>query len=249
MSAGWDAGRYQGQHSYVWQFGGSLLELLEPRAGERILDLGCGTGQLTRDLASLGAQVTGIDSSPQMIEQARRNFPAIPFEVASAVDFRLDQTFDAVFSNAVLHWVRDHDAAVESIARALRPGGRFVAEFGGEGNIRSVLAALGSALGPAAVQRNPWNFRSASEFSAVLGRHGFQVIEARVFDRPTPLEGENGMVDWLEMFCGSFLNDLPPEPRSEKIRDLVARLRPELFRDGVWTLDYRRLRVVAVKNG
>ncbi len=247
MSPAWDAERYQNQHSYVWQFGGSLLELLQPRAGERILDIGCGTGQLTAEIARSGAQVTGIDNSPEMLDQARSNFPGIPFVLADAADFRFDEPFDAIFSNAALHWVPDHQAVVESIARALRPGGRFVAEFGGQGNIRSVLAALRDTLGSAADQRNPWNYPGVADFNALLERHGLEVRESKLFDRPTPLEGENGLEDWLRMFCGSFLNDLPLELRREKIQELVARLRPTQYRDGVWTLDYRRLRVVAIK--
>jgi trans-aconitate methyltransferase len=231
----------------VWQFGGSLIELLQPRAGERILDLGCGTGQLTAEIARSGAEVTGLDYSSDMLEQARRNFPAIPFVLGDATTFSLAEPFDAVFSNAALHWVRDHDATVEAITRALRPSGRFVAEFGGQGNIRSVLAALRLALGPAADQRNPWNYPSDAEFATLLERHGFEVRQSGLFDRPTPIDGENGIEDWLEMFCGSFFNHLPPEPRREKFRDVIARLRPTQYQDGVWTLDYRRLRVVAVK--
>jgi trans-aconitate methyltransferase len=247
MTSAWDAERYQNQHSYVWQFGGSLLELLQPRAGERILDLGCGTGQLTAEIARAGADVTGLDYSSDMLEKARANYPGIPFVLADAATFRLPESFDAVFSNAALHWVRDHEAAVEAIGRALRPGGRLVAEFGGQGNIRSVLAALQDVLGAVAADRNPWNYPSDAEFAARLERHGFDVGQCGLFDRPTPLEGEDAIEDWLEMFCGSFFNDLPPELRREKMGEVIARLRPTQYHDGVWTLDYRRLRVVAVK--
>jgi trans-aconitate methyltransferase len=246
MNPAWDAERYQNRHSYVWQFGGSLLELLQPRAGERIL--GCGTGQLTAEIARSGVEVTGIDYSSDMLEQARQNYPGIRFVLGDATSFSFAEPFDAVFSNAALHWVRDHAAAVKAIARALRPGGRFVAEFGGQGNIRSVLAAFRDALGSAvAEQRNPWNYSSDAEFAALLERHGLEVRQSSLFDRPTPLDGENGIEDWLEMFCGGFFDHLSPEARREKIREVIARLRPAQFRDGVWTLDYRRLRVFAVK--
>jgi trans-aconitate 2-methyltransferase len=247
MSPAWDAQRYQGRHSYVWQFGESLIDLLQPRAGERILDIGCGTGQLTAEIARSGAHVTGLDSSPEMIGQARRNYPSIPFVLADAADFRFGEPFDAVFSNAALHWVRDHNAAVGAIARALRPGGRLVAEFGGRGNIASVLAALRDSLGATFDQRNPWNYPSDSEFAEILARHGFEAVQSGLFDRPTPLEGENGMEDWLQMFCGSFLDDLSPDIRREKIGQLVARLRLTQYQAGGWTLDYRRLRVLAAK--
>jgi trans-aconitate 2-methyltransferase len=247
MSPAWDAQRYQGRHSYVWQFGESLIELLRPRVDERILDIGCGTGQLTAEIARSGAHVTGLDSSPDMIDQARRNYPGIPFVLADAASFSFAEPFDAVFSNAALHWVRDHNAAVGAIARALRPSGRLVAEFGGQGNIASVLAALRATLGETCDRRNPWNYPSDAEFNLLLERHGFEVLQSNLFDRPTPLEGENGMEDWLQMFCGSFLDDLSTDIRREKISELVARLGPTQYQAGVWTLDYRRLRVLAAK--
>jgi SAM-dependent methyltransferase len=142
----WNAEQYEGGHSYVWQFGGRLVELLAPRAGQRILDLGCGTGQLTAEIAAAGAEVVGLDSSPEMLGQARQNYPHLKFVLADATSFRLDQDFDAVFSNAALHWVKNAEAAVRSIASALRPGGRFVAEFGGAGNIVQILAAAAPPL-------------------------------------------------------------------------------------------------------
>jgi SAM-dependent methyltransferase len=161
---------------------------------------------------------------------------------------RLDEPFDAVFSNAALHWVREAGAAAESISRALRPGGRFVAEFGGEGNTRSILNALRVALGPESDARCPWYYPSIGEYASLLQQHGLQVRHAELFDRPTPLEGENGMEDWLRMFCGSFFKGMSTEDATAKIREVVRVLRPERYRDGVWTVDYRRLRVVALKT-
>lgn len=247
MTAAWDPKRYQGKHSYVWQFGESLLELLQPRAGERILDVGCGTGQLTADIARSGAQVTGLDNSADMLAEARANYPELSFVLADATNFRFDEPFDAVFSNAALHWVKDHNAAAESIARALRPGGRFVVEFGGKGCIASITAAMREVFGPQAGQRCPWNFPSLGEFAPLLERHGLEVREARLFDRPTPVEGDNGLEDWLRMFCGNYFQDLSGEQTREKISQVVAHLRSLLYHDGVWTLDYRRLRLVAAK--
>ncbi len=224
------------------------MELLQPRDGERILDLGCGTGQLTAEIAASGAQVVGLDSSPEMLGQARQNYPNLKFVLADAASFRFEESFDAVFSNAALHWVKNAEAAVQSIAAALRPGGRFVAEFGGEGNIRSILAALETVLGATAEERCPWWFPGIGEYASLLERHGLEVRQASLFDRPTPIEGERGMEDWIEMFCGSYFRDLAANGVKEKVREVAAHLRPTLFRDGVWMLDYRRIRVVAVAS-
>ena len=244
----WNAERYEGRHSYVWQFGESLLELLAPQPGERILDLGCGTGQLTAEIAASGADVVGLDSSTEMLGQARQNYPKLRFMLADATSFRLEEPVDAVFSNAALHWVKNGEAAVQSIAAALRPGGRFVAEFGGKGNIASILRALETVFGAAAEERCPWWYPSIGEYAAMLERHGLEVREARLFDRPTPVEGEHGLEDWIEMFCGSYFRGLSPAAAKEKMKELAELLRPKLYRDGVWTLDYRRLRVVAVRE-
>jgi len=247
-SCAWDAERYEGKHSYVWQFGAGLMDVLAPREGERILDVGCGTGQLTAEIASRGAQVVGLDSSTNMLGQARQNYPGQEFVLADATSFRFPEPFDAVFSNAALHWVKDAEAAVESAALALRPGGRFVAEFGGKGNIASIMSALSAVFGAEADHRCPWFFPSIGEYAALLERHRLEVPEARLFDRPTPVENEDGMENWLQMFCGRYFEGLSPERTQEKIREIVAILRPELYRDGIWTVDYRRLRVVAVKT-
>jgi trans-aconitate 2-methyltransferase len=243
----WDAARYQDQHSFVWRFGANLVGELNPQAGERILDLGCGTGQLTAQIAQSGAAVTGLDHSAEMLAEARKNFPDLAFVEGDAADFHFPAPFDAVFSNAALHWVKDADGAVRSIARALRPGGRFVAEFGGRGNIANVQAALRTVLGPVADERSPWFYPSIGEYTAILERHGLEVRNASLFDRPTALEGENGLENWLRMFGQSYLRDLTPERAGDAVSQLVEHLRGSQYRDGTWTVDYRRLRVFAVR--
>jgi SAM-dependent methyltransferase len=248
VSNAWDAEQYEGRHSYVWRLGAGVVELLAPRPGERILDVGCGTGQLTAEIANQGAQVVGLDNSANMIGQARQNYPGLAFVLGDATSFRFDELFDAVFSNAALHWVKNAGAAVESISRALRPGGRFVAEFGGSGNTRSILRALRVVLGAEAEARFPWFYPSIGEYAPLLEQHGLQVRHAELFDRPTPLEGENGMEDWLRMFCGNFFKGMSAEDATAKIREVAGLLRPERYREGMWTVDYRRLRVVAVKT-
>lgn len=243
----WDAARYQNQHSFVWRFGANLLESLNPQPGERILDVGCGTGQLTAEIARSGALVTGLDSSADMLAEARKNYPEPTFVSGDAAHFHFSEPFDAVFSNAVLHWVKNAEGAIQSISQALRPGGRFIAEFGGKGNIASVMAALRAILGPSADERSPWYYPSVGEYAPLLERHGFEVSSASLFDRPTPLEGEDGLESWLRMFTGSYFRELPPEAAANFIRQLVDTLRPALYRDGVWTVDYRRLRVACVR--
>ena len=247
MSTSWDAEQYEGKHSFVWRLGAGVLELLAPQAGERILDLGCGTGQLTAEIAQRGAQVVGLDNSANMIGQARQNYPGLAFVLGDAAGFRFEQPFDAVFSNAALHWVKDPESAVESIARALKPGGRFVAEFGGNGNTRAILAALRSVLGRESDARCPWYYPSIGQYSLLLERYGLETRHAELFERPTALEGESGMEDWLRMFCGTYFQGLHDADATAKRREVVSALRPELYREGVWTVDYRRLRIVAVK--
>jgi trans-aconitate methyltransferase len=244
----WDAARYQDRHSFVWRYGASLLELLDPQRCERVLDVGCGTGQLTAEIARCGAHVTGLDNSADMLAEARRNFPELAFVLGDAARFDFPEPFDAVFSNAALHWVKDADGAVASIAGALSPGGRFVAEFGGKGNIASVQAALRAVLGPGADEQSPWYYPSIGEYAPILERHGLEVRNASLFDRPTPLEGEDGMDHWLRMFTQTYLRQFSPERASDLVQHLVDALRPALYRDGIWTVDYRRLRVVALRT-
>lgn len=248
MSAAWDARHYQNQHSYVWTLGASLIEVLQPRAGERVLDIGCGTGQLTAEIAKRGAVVVGLDSSEEMLRQARKNYPNVTFALADAATFRFEQPFDAIFSNAALHWVKNAQAAVKQIADALRTGGRFVAEFGGKGNIASVQSAFRAVFGHAADELSPWFYPSVSEYSMLLEHHGLEVRQISLFDRPTVLEGVNAMEDWIRMFCPRYLRDLAGDRGEERIPELVARLRLACFGEGIWTIDYRRLRVLAEKQ-
>jgi trans-aconitate methyltransferase len=244
----WDATRYQDKHSFVWRYGADLLDLLAPQPSERILDVGCGTGQLTAEIARRGAQVVGLDRSTDMLAEAQKNFPDLSFVLGDAARFDFDQPFDAVFSNAALHWVKDAEGAVGSIARALRPGGRFVAEFGGHGNIALVQAALRAVLGPSADEKSPWYYPSVGEYAPILERHGLEVRHASLFDRPTPLDGEDGLDQWLRMFLPTYLGQFSSAQATDIIRQLVEQLRPALYRDGVWTVDYRRLRIVALRT-
>lgn len=249
----WDPALYDEKHSFVWKFGADLIDLLAPKQGERILDLGCGTGHLTGRIAALGAEVIGIDASAEMIHQARKNYPDLQFEVRDGRDFEFKEPFDAVFSNAALHWIKEPERVIACIARALKPGGRFVAELGGKGNIGRIIEALkeafkaaGFSLKEAAI---PWYFPSIGEYSALLERNGLEVTDASLFDRPTPLEGgETGLRDWIETFAASLLQHVPPDRRAAIIQTMEETLRPALFQNGIWQADYKRLRLRAIKK-
>lgn len=229
MAGDWDATLYDGRHDFVWKFGDSLVELLAPRPGERVLDVGCGTGHLTAKIATAGAEAVGLDPSAEMLAAARREYPQLRFVEGDARGFDLG-AFDAVFSNAALHWVRPAEDAVRWIARALRPGGRFVAEFGGKGNVARIVAACGGGT-------PDWYNPGVAEYAGLLEAHGLEVRFATLFDRPTPLEG--GLRDWLRQFAPGV-----GEGEYGRIEDAA---RADLWREGRWVADYRRLRVVAVK--
>lgn len=248
----WDAELYDARHAFVWQRAADLVDLLAPQTGERILDLGCGTGHLTAQIASCGAEVVGIDSSQAMIEEAWSHYPTLKFHVADARTFSFAQCFDAVFSNAALHWINEAGEVIRCVEKVLRPAGRFVAEFGGKGNVQKLVDAFYrsfEALGIHPAQNpNPWYFPSISEYSFLLERQGLETVSAILFDRPTPLEeGEDGMRNWIRMFAGQFLAVMPEDRQNEFMSQTECILRPELFRGGSWIVDYRRLRIVARK--
>lgn len=251
-TAKWDAGLYDRKHSFVWEKARDLLNLLAPQKGERILDLGCGTGQLASEIAASGAQVVGVDRSADMIEEARKKFPALRFEVCDARALPFLQEFDAVFSNAALHWIPEAEQVVQGVSRGLGPGGRFVAEFGGKGNVRSAVMALESALaelGLSAEGANPWFYPSVAEYSALLEKHALEVREAALFERPTKLEdGERGLATWITMFGAAFLERVPDTKRPDFLRAAEQAARPALWKTDHWELDYRRLRIAAWKT-
>jgi trans-aconitate methyltransferase len=250
--SGWDAALYDEKHSFVWKLAAGLLELLDAKRGEHILDIGCGTGHLSAQIAATGAQVTGIDRSPEMIEQARSAHPAITFEVVDAREMKFSQPFDAAFSNATLHWITDPERAVVALASALRPGGRFVAEFGGKGNIAALMAAFNRAWKTLHLPEplpNLWYYPSLGEYASLLERHGLEVTYGLLFDRPTPLEdGERGLRNWLDLFGASITDNLPANVQNKFKEEVEREARRDLFHDGRWVMDYRRLRVVAHKS-
>jgi trans-aconitate methyltransferase len=250
--ADWDANLYNAKHDFVWKFGSDLVSLLDPRAEERILDLGCGTGHLTAQIAESGAQVVGVDRSAEMVAAARAAYPNLKFDISDARQLPYSNEFDTVFSNATLHWIHEPELVLQGIWKALRPGGRFVAELGGKGNIRVMQDAfdaefveLGKAK-PGEVQ--PWYFPSVSEYATLAEKNGFEVRFITLFDRPTVLaDGAAGLRNWIVMFGGDYLAKAGEAKREEFLSRVEEMLRPKLFRDGQWWCDYRRLRMVAYK--
>lgn len=246
----WDAELYEARHAFVWQFGEEVIQLLNPKAGERILDLGCGPGQLTRKIADSGAVVVGLDASPEMIGQARQNFPELRFVLQDAAAMQFRDEFDAVFSNAALHWMLDASAVANAVSKALRKGGRFVAELGGKGNIKEIESAIEAMAARRLGDRTPQKrtfYPSISEYSAILEAQGLEVQSAQVFDRPTPLEGPEGMAIWIRQFKWYVFEPLPDIDKEKALTETVDTLRPVLFRKGKWFANYRRLRITAIK--
>jgi trans-aconitate methyltransferase len=239
----WSPGDYAHNARFVSELGRPLIDLLAPRPGERILDLGCGDGALTLELEKLGCEVVGIDASPEMVKGAR--VLGIDARVMDGQALPFGAEFDAVFSNAALHWMLRPDDVIAGVRRALRPGGRFAAEMGGHGNTATIRAAVDAAFRERG-QSTPsfWYFPRPEEYRARLERRGFVVESAALFPRPTPLPGDIGA--WIETFGKGWLAAVPEADRTAFLAGIVDRLRPVLCdAEGHWTADYVRLRFLA----
>lgn len=243
----WDPKTYAANARFVAELGQPVVELLAPKPGERILDLGCGDGALTERLVALGCAVVGVDASAEQIAAAKARGLDARVTDGQRLDFEAE--FDAVFSNAALHWMREPDRVIAGVARALKPGGRFVGEMGGAGNIARIVEALTAALQRRRLAPElPWYFPGAEEYRAKLMAGGFAVREIALFPRPTPLPGD--IAGWLETFGAGSLARLPESERAAFVAELREALRPQLRQpDGSWTVDYVRLRFAAVKAG
>ena len=243
----WDARGYAENARFVADLGMPVVDLLAPRPGERILDLGCGDGVLTEKLAAAGCDVVGADASAELVNAARARGLDARLINGEALDF--DGEFDAVFSNAALHWMLQPEAVIDGVHRALKPGGRFVGEFGGAGNVATIAAALEAALdrrGLDGKAANPWYFPGADEYAAKLTAHGFRVRSAELIERPTPLP--TGMAGWLATFAGSFIAKVPVSEHGALLNEVLVEISPALNKpDGTWYADYVRLRFAADK--
>lgn len=245
----WSAQYYNDNARFVGDLAGAAVRLLDPRPGERILDIGCGDGYLSERLAAAGAEVVGFDYSPELVAAARAR--GIDARQGNAEELEFDSEFDGVFSNAAMHWMLRADAVVAGVRRALRPGGRFVGEFAGARNARIIRREVHAALdrrGIDSAEVDPWYLPTAEEYRAVLEGGGLDVVHVELFDRPVVIDYP--IADWIRTFGSPYLTVLPDEAaRTALLDEVTERLEPELLGpDGRWTVDYTRLRFRAEKS-
>jgi SAM-dependent methyltransferase len=242
----WDPSSYNRNAGFVSELGAGVVELLAPQPGERVLDLGCGEGTLAQAIQQAGCKVVGVDASAPLVEAARAR--GVEAQVANAEALAFDNEFEAVFSNAALHWMRDADAVLRGVYKALVPGGRFVAEMGGYGCVAKIRAALAQVLAKYDIDANarePWYFPSAEEYRQRLERAGFRVRSIVLFDRPTPLP--TGVKGWLATFAQTQLAGLSTSQISNALSEARTILQPQLCGPDGWFADYTRLRFAADK--
>jgi trans-aconitate methyltransferase len=247
QSTSWNPESYAKNARFVSELGAPLLALLGPKPGERILDLGCGDGALTEKIAATGATVFGIDASLPLLQAARSR--ALAVALMDGHSLAAKPAFDAVFSNAAIHWMKQPERVVEGVANCLKPGGRFVGEFGGKGNVDKIRAALHGALRNRNIdpwQVDPWYYASPEEYTELLERFGFVVDFIELIPRPTKLPAD--LSDWLEVFAQPFSQAVRTSERKEFLQEVRRELEP-ILRDaqGNWFADYVRLRFHATK--
>lgn len=247
----WNATLYDDKHKFVSNYGKNLVSILNPQNGEHILDVGCGTGDLAHDISTSGATVTGIDATESMIEAAKEKYPAIHFNVKDAENFSFAPQFHAVFSNAAIHWMKNQQKVVQNCYDALLPNGRFVAELGGAKNIQAIVDAVEEASNRLSIRYDaslfPWVFPTKEEMEAHLNAADFNVLTMAHYERPTPLVGDDGIRNWLEMFSNNMFKNLTNDEKEALYSECERILRPQHYKDNSWVVDYWRLRFVAQK--
>lgn len=243
----WNSSLYDEKHDFVAEYGKGLLEFIPDNKAQTILDLGCGTGTLTAQLVGLGSRVAGVDSSQSMIERAKAQFPNIEFRVCDALALPFEKEWDIVFSNAVFHWISDHDALLTSIYNVLRPKGLLVCEFGAKGNIETIENAFAKICEESGYNYRPkFNFPTERTFGKLLEDNGFIIDRIYEYDRPTVLEdAERGLANWMIQFFASELSEMSEDAQAGVLDRVEELTRAALWNGEAWVADYRRLRVVA----
>lgn len=247
----WNPELYDNNHAFVSYYGSRLIKLLNLKENEDILDIGCGTGDLTNQIYKQHPSVVGVDKSHQMINQANKKYPDIPFSVQDITNFCYSQSFDAIFSNATMHWVKQPKKALENIYKHLKTGGRFVAEFGGKNNVQIITNEVIHQIQEKKINYNheqfPWYFPSIGEYTTLMEEIGFTVTFAEYFDRPTPLIGKEGLSNWINMFSNNMFENLKESTRKTIIKNVENNLKPILHDGEQWIADYKRICVIGVK--
>ena len=243
----WNSTLYDKKHDFIAEYGKGLLEFVPKNAKQTILDLGCGTGTLTVQLAELCDKIVGIDGSENMINKAKGEFSSIEFKVCDALALPFENEFDVVFSNAVFHWISDHDALLKSIHKVLKPQGLLVCEFGASGNIATIENAYAKACSSLGYGYEPkFNFPTTEDFGKLLEDNGFIIDRIYYYDRPTVLkDGEQGLVNWMKQFFASELEVMPEHVQAMVFENVERLTRETLWNGAEWVADYRRLRAIA----
>lgn len=251
MNIKWNAEKYTDDFDFVHKYGEGVLELLEIKSGDKVIDLGCGNGALTEKLYGMGADVIGIDGSADMVEQARKLHPALKFIHDDAVTFKVMEKADCIFSNAVFHWIDEgkQEEMLRNIAAAIKDGGQLVCEFGGYGCCEMIHSALEEEFNSRGFEyKRTFYFPKIGEYTPIMERCGFKTVYAALFDRKTELKGEHGMEDWINMFVKTPLEGIDKTLRNEIISSAVSKLKSRMYENGKWYADYVRLRIKAVKE-
>ena len=243
----WNAVLYDNKHDFVAEYGKGLLEFIPENKNQSILDLGCGTGILTAQLKNLAEKIIGIDSSNSMIKKAKEQYNDINFMVCDALALPFENQFDIVFSNAVFHWITDHNALLSNVRKALKPNGTLVCEFGANGNIATIENAFAKVCQNLGYKYNTkFNFPTSEHFSDLLKKNGFIIDKIYDYDRPTILkDNKQGLTNWIKQFFASYLELIPEKTQYEIIKKVENLTRNTLWNDNEWIADYRRLRAIA----
>lgn len=243
----WNSSLYDKKHDFVAEYGKGLLEFIPENDKQTILDLGCGTGTLTVQLSGLCNKVVGVDSSQNMVDKAKEQFENIEFRVCDALALPFEKEFDVVFSNAVFHWISNHNALLKNIYKVLKPQGLLVCEFGASGNISTIENAFANACKGLGYSYEPkFNFPTVENFGKLLENNRFVIDRIYDYDRPTILkDGENGLVNWLKQFFASELILMPEYIQAMIFKEVEKLTRSTLWNGEEWVADYRRLRIIA----